>query len=171
MPASITFMKKSKLATQWIQQFAPYHYTTKAGQSVREVGRQASAYGDNAQFSMAGHKFTKLSTLMDQFEERVRKQRTDDLVDYKSYRFWVEKYHRQGSGKFLGDTAKAAQDEWEMYLKKGTIFDKRVQWLYSINHALKLIFFDKSRDRLKRIESQSVDAGDNDPWDIIWLRG
>jgi hypothetical protein len=169
MPASITFMQKSRMAAMWVQQFAPYHHTTKAGQGVRDLGK--IGYGDKPRFSMAGHKFTKFSTLMDKATERVQKHRTSDPADYKSYRFWIEKYHREGPAKFFGDTSKVAQDEWDMYLKQGTIFDQRVQWLYSTNHNIKLIFIDKSMDRLKRIEAQHADAGDNDPWDIIWLRG
>jgi hypothetical protein len=169
MPASITFMQKSRMAAMWMQQFAPYNRTTKAGQAVRDLGKQG--YGDNPRFSMAGHKFTKFSTLMDKAKEHVQKQRTNELPDYKSYRFWIEKYHREGSVKFLGDTSKTAQDEWNMYLKQGTIFDQRVQWLYDADHSVQLIFVDKSKDRLKRMEAQHVDASDNDPWDTIWLRG
>lgn len=164
MPANLTFVQKSKLAVMYVQQFAPYQYTTGDGRRVRELHRLYPS--DDASFEMAGHRFTTYSALRRTATRRIQTMREWEWFKYEDYRDSFDRWYQQDP-IILGDTAAGAQNEWTLYIQPNTVFDQRVQELFNARYCISAILTSKSSGKLKRIEAQ----GPNDPKpEIIWLR-
>jgi len=137
MPAHIGIFERLKVPLATLYQFTP----TAGGAAMRSTGFVTPAEIWRSRVKDASSRDKRLDT-------------------YISYRKWLDKFDPALAGKkrAAGDDqvrmTPVAADEWDHYLKAGTVFDTAVKTVLDRNEGWRIDFVTRKSDRhaLKRIE-------------------
>jgi hypothetical protein len=168
MPAHLSFMQKYRMTKAYPHQFIPQRFFSEFGaaDAVRSHGRKNDP--DEGTFKFAGSTFTKYSSWLGQAESLNGRRRETLLESYNEYRDYMDNQYRSSPGYFGPKSA----DEWDLYLKPGTVFDQRVRDCVDTHggSVMLIVFYKgyKSDRHLKRIEAFEKGDDDSKHPEIIW---